>query len=82
MNNLLVEKELDLHGEYRGSAEVLTKEFLNDCIDLKMKKVAIVHGRSGGVLKSVVHEILKKDKRVKSFKVDFFNTGCTIVEFK
>ena len=82
MNNLLVEAELDLHGEFKGSAEMLTKEFLNDSISLKRKKVSIIHGRSGGVLKNTVHEILKKDKRVKSYKVDFFNTGCTIVEFK
>lgn len=73
---------LDLHGEYKFSAEYLTKEFINDNILLKNKKLCIIHGISGGVIKEAVHNILKKDKRIKSFKVDFMNPGCTIVEIK
>ena len=73
---------LDLHGEYGFSAKVLTKEFINDNITLKNKKVCIVHGIGEGILKRVVHEVLKEDSRIKSFKVDFMNPGCTIVEIK
>jgi len=73
---------LDLHGEYGFSAEVLTKEFINDNISLKNKKVCIVHGIGEGILKKVVHKVLKEDSRIKSFKVDFMNPGCTIVEIK
>ena len=73
---------LDLHGEYKFSAEILTKEFINDNIILKQKKLCIVHGIGEGILKDTVHEILKNDKRVKLYKVDFMNPGCTIVEIK
>ena len=73
---------LDLHGEYSFSAEVLTKEFINDNISLNQKKLCIIHGIGKGILKNTVHEVLKHDKRIKSFKVDFMNPGCTIIEIK
>ena len=73
---------IDLHGEYRFSAEILTKEFINDNIALKKKKLCIIHGIGEGKLKETVHDVLKKDSRIKSFKQDFMNPGCTIVEIK
>lgn len=73
---------LDLHGEYSFSAEILTKEFLNDNISLNQKKLCIVHGIGTGTLKKTVHDILKHDKRIKSYKIDYFNPGCTIIEIK
>lgn len=73
---------LDLHGEYSDSARILTEEFINDNIILQKKIICIIHGRSGGVLKKVVHETLKKDKRIKSYKTNYFNQGCTIIELK
>ncbi len=73
---------LDLHGEYGFSASVLTKEFIDDNVHLKNKKLCIIHGIGEGILKKAVHEVLKKDKRIKSYKVDFMNPGCTIVELK
>ena len=79
MNNL---PSLDLHGEYAFSSEVLVKEFINDQISLHNKKVCIIHGIGEGILRKTVHEILKNDKRIKSYYIDFFNPGCTIVEIK
>ena len=73
---------IDLHGEYAFSAEVLTKEFINDNIKLKRKKLCIIHGIGKGIIKDTVHKVLKNDKRIKSFKLDFMNPGCTIVELK
>ena len=60
---------LDLHGEYRESALILTKEFINDNIILQNEYICI-------------HEYLKKDKRVKEFKRDYFNPGCTIIKLR
>ena len=73
---------LDLHGEYSFSAKELTKEFVNDNITLKNEKFCIMHGIGNGILKNVVHEVLKQDKRIKSYKVDFMNPGITIVTLK
>ena len=79
MNNL---PSLDLHGEYSFSSEVLVKEFINDQISLHNKKFCIVHGIGKGIVRKTVHEVLKNDKRIKSYYIDFFNPGCTIVEIK
>ena len=73
---------LDLHGEYSFSAKYLTEEFINDNIQLKNKIICIIHGIGEGILKNTVHELLKNDKRIKSYKIDFMNPGCTIIEFK
>ena len=71
---------IDLHGETRDSARVLVMEFINDNIKLKNEKVLIIHGIGSGALKNEVHKNLKINKRVKSYKLDNFNSGCTVVE--
>lgn len=73
---------LDLHGEYVFSALELTKEFINDSITLKNKKICIIHGIGEGTIKRAVHDLLKHDKRIKSYQVDIMNPGYTIVEIK
>lgn len=79
MNNY---PSLDLHGEYQESAIILTKEFIDDNIILKNEYICIIHGIGQDILRKTVHEYLKKDKRVLSFKRDFFNLGSTIVKLK
>lgn len=84
-NSMMLYKNLpsiDLHGEDRKTAELLVKQFLNDNWTLGNKKIIIVHGIGTGVLKKQVHEVLRKDKRIDKYYVDFFNVGCTLVEFK
>ena len=73
---------LDLHGEYIESALILTKEFISDNIILKNEYICIVHGIGTDTIRKSVHEYLKHEKRVKEFKRDFFNPGCTIVKLK
>lgn len=73
---------LDLHGEYVESAILLTKEFIQDNILLKNEYISIVHGIGQDILRKNIHDYLKKEKRVISYKRDFFNMGCTIVKLK
>ena len=82
MNYDKVYPTLDLHGEYAFSAKELTKEFINDNIALKKRKCCIIHGIGKGIVKDAVHEVLKHDKRIRSYKVDFMNPGCTIICLK
>ena len=82
MNYDKIYPTIDLHGEYSFSAEVLTKEFINDNINLGKKRLCIIHGIGTGILKDTVYKVLKEDKRIKSYKIDFMNPGCTIVEIK
>lgn len=73
---------IDLHGEDRKSAELLVKQFLNDLWKLKCDKGIIIHGIGTGILKKQVHEVLKHDKRIEKYYINFFNVGCTIIELK
>lgn len=73
---------IDLHGEYVESAIILVSEFINDNIVLKNDTIIIIHGIGEDILRKSIHEYLKKDKRVISYKRDFFNMGETIVKLK
>lgn len=73
---------LDLHGEYLESAIILTKEFINDNIILKNDTIYIVHGIGEDILRKGIHNYLSKDKRVLSYKRNFYNLGETIVKLK
>ena len=73
---------IDLHGEDRVGAITLVNNFINDCIRIKSYDIIIIHGRGSGVLKQSIHDYLKHDKRVISFKQDNINDGVTIVKIK
>lgn len=74
--------KLDLHGENRESARILVNDFINDCYKLKIKDAIIIHGKGSGIIKKTVHDELSKNKKIKSYKIDFFNDGQTIIELK
>ncbi len=71
---------IDLHGFDRESARVITNDFIDEAQRLRYKKILIIHGIGTGIVKKSVHQTLKKNKKVISYKVDAINNGCTIVE--
>lgn len=73
---------LDLHGMDREITKILVKEFIYDHYRMGITKVVIIHGIGTGILKKTVHEVLRKNKYVESFYLDFFNVGTTVVSIK
>lgn len=73
---------IDLHGEDKVGATVKVDTFIRDCLKLKQYDIIIVHGKGAGILKSAIHEYLKKDKRVNIYKTDNLNDGITVVNLK
>ena len=73
---------INLHGETRDSVPYLLNSFINDAYKLKEQYIGIIHGYSSTILKKCVHEYLKSNKYVDSYKVDLFNPGLTIVKLK
>lgn len=71
---------LDLHGEITSMVGALVNSFIHDHVKMKDKVVIIIHGKSTNILTKEVHQILKTNKNVKSFKLDNWNLGQTIVE--
>ena len=74
--------KIDLHGYDTESARVKTNDFINEAIMMNYNKVVIIHGIGTGAVKKAVHETLSKNKQVEDYKLDSFNTGCTVVILK
>lgn len=73
---------LDLHGEEAAFVYVLVNNFINDSVKIKKEIVYIVHGKSTNILTKEVHKVLNKNKNIKSFKLNNWNLGETIVVLK
>jgi DNA mismatch repair protein MutS2 len=71
---------LDVHGETRDTVYTVVKNFINDNIKLKNSVIIIIHGKGGWILKDEIHNRLREMKEVKSFHLDAWNQGVTIVE--
>lgn len=71
--------QIDLHGYDRDSAVVAVNDFILENIQLKNKKIIIIHGIGEGILKKAVKECLERNKYVQNHYIDNFNIGCTIV---
>ena len=61
-------KVLNVRFKRAEEAEKIILEWLDDLFRHEVKKATIIHGKSGGVLKRVSRDILKKDKRVDEVK--------------
>ena len=54
-------------------------------LDLDIKNIKIIHGRNGGVLRKAVHEYLKHNKNVESYRLGNYyegSYGVTIIKLK
>jgi dsDNA-specific endonuclease/ATPase MutS2 len=71
---------LDVHGEYADTVITPVHDFIYINQKMGKRKVAIIHGRHGGVLKTKIHEYLKREKLVTKYYLYNFNDGITIVE--
>ena len=71
---------LDVHGETSDTVVFVVKDFINVNYKMGKRKIAIIHGRHGKILKGVVHDLLKREKRVTKYYTYPGNDGITIVE--
>ncbi len=61
--------ELMLLGKTSEEARIELDRYLDNCVLSGIKTVRIVHGKGGGVLRSVVTSTLKRDPRVSGFRL-------------
>lgn len=77
--------EIDLRGMDVEQGILEMDRFLDECVLLNLGTVSVIHGKGTGVLRAAVHQALKKNKAVKSFRLGVYGegeTGVTIVELK
>jgi DNA mismatch repair protein MutS2 len=78
----LAVRELDLHGLTVEEALARVEQALNDALLADHSELRVIHGRSGGRIRSALHRLLKEIAAVKGFRVDPRNEGVTIVSLK
>ncbi len=83
--NKEIRPELDLRGMNLEEAEYVTEKFIDDAVLANIPSVVIIHGKGTGILRAGIHQLLKKNKSVKSFRLGNFGegeAGVTICEMK
>ena len=77
--------ELDIRGLETLEAESVVENYLDAASRSKLGTVTIIHGKGTGALRAAVHQLLKKNKQVKSFRLGRYGegeAGVTVVELK
>jgi DNA mismatch repair protein MutS2 len=76
--------ELDLRGLTGDEAEQVTLAALDAAVLSEQPYLRIIHGKGTGVVRERVHQLLKRDRRVKSYGFAPSNqggSGATVAEF-
>ena len=80
-----VSTEINLLGKTVDEAIAEIDKYLDDAYIAHLSSVRIVHGKGTGALRQGVHNYLKRQKHVDSYRLGTFgegDAGVTIVEFK
>ena len=77
--------EVDLRGMDTVEAICALSLFLDSAMRSKVSSVRIIHGKGTGALRAAVHQELKRNKFIKSYRLGVYGEGedgVTIAEFK
>lgn len=80
-----VHAELDLRGMECIEAVATAEQYIDSAVMAKLSPIRIIHGKGTGALRTAIHQMLKRNKSVKSFRLGVFGegeSGVTIVELK
>ncbi len=78
-------RELDIRGLETLEAESVVEGFLSAAVMGKLETVTIIHGKGTGALRKAVHDVLRRNKAVKSFRLGVYGegeSGVTVVTMK
>jgi DNA mismatch repair protein MutS2 len=79
-----VSREIDLRGQRVGDIDDVVMQALDAAVRADLKALRIIHGKGTGALRARVAEMLRKDTRVKTFRLGGWNeggAGVTVAEF-
>ncbi len=78
-------RELDIRGLETLEAESVVDNFISAAVMGRLDEVTIIHGKGTGALRKAVHDILRRNRAVKSFRLGVYGegeSGVTIVTLK
>lgn len=81
--NSAVKRELDLRGQTALEAIMEIDKFIDNALLMGVNQLTIIHGKGTGKLRREIHNHLKKNKYIKSYRLGTFGegeSGVTIVE--
>ena len=85
MRSMTMSPELDIRGMEALEGVLAAERYLDSAVMAKLKTVTIIHGKGTGALRAAIHQMLKKNKFVKSFRLGRYGegeNGVTVVELK
>ncbi len=77
--------EVDLRGMDAIEAVCVMERYMDEAMRSNLQTVRIIHGKGTGTLRSAVHQALRKNKFVKTFRLGVYGEGedgVTIAEFR
>ncbi len=80
-----IKPEINVIGMNIEEANFVIDKFLDDCALAKLETVRIIHGKGTGKLKNGIHQFLRTNAHVKSFRLGTFGEGemgVTVVTLK
>lgn len=80
-----IRSEINLIGKTVDEAIAELDKYLDDAYLSHLNQVRVVHGKGTGALRNGVHQYLKRQKHVKSYRLGEFgegDAGVTIVDFR
>lgn len=80
-----IRRELDLRGANLEEALIETDRFIDEAFLANLGQIAIIHGKGTGVLRSGIHEYLRRHRSVKSYRLGNYNeggAGVTVAELQ
>lgn len=83
--SMSVSPEINLLGRTVDEAVAELDKYLDDALLSHLNTVRVVHGKGTGALRKGIHEYLRRQKHVKSYRLAEFgegDAGVTIVELK
>lgn len=84
MKTAAMASEIDLRGMDSVEAICVLDRYMDEAMRAKLPTVRIIHGKGTGALRQAVHQSLKRNKFVKSFRLGVYGEGedgVTIAEF-
>lgn len=85
MKTAAMNSEIDLRGMDSVEAICVLDLYLDQAMRGNLSSVRIIHGKGTGTLRTSVHQSLKRNKFIKSFRLGMYGEGedgVTIAEFK
>ena len=77
--------EIDLRGMDTIEAVCVLDRYMDEAMRSNLSMVRIIHGKGTGAVRNAVHQALRKNKFIKSFRLGVYGEGedgVTIAEFK